>query len=141
MAEPFDYYRISGRSVSLDNKLLAYGEDTLSRRIYTLKFKNLETGEMLPDVIENTTGGAVWANDNKTVFYTQKDDALRSYKIFKHKLGTPSSQDELIFHEKDEIYGCFIYKTKSKKYLVLGSYATLTQEYKYLDANLSLIHI
>ncbi len=135
LAEPFDYYRIGGQSVSLDNKILAYGEDTLSRRIYTLKFKNLETGEMLPDVIENTTGGAVWANDNKTVFYTQKDDALRSYKIFKHKLGTPSSQDQLVFHEKDEIYGCFIYKTKSKKYLVLGSYATLTQEYKYLDAN------
>ena len=135
LAKPYDYYRVAGANVSPNNKILAYGEDTLSRRIYKIQFKDLATGKMLPDVIENTTGGTVWANDNKTVFYTRKDDALRSYKIFKHKLGTDSSQDELIFHEEDETYGCFIYKTKSKKYLVLGSYATLTQEYKYLNAD------
>ncbi|HFC01218.1 MAG TPA: S9 family peptidase [Phaeodactylibacter sp.] len=135
LGKDYDYYRIAGRSVSTNNKILAYGEDTLSRRIYTIKFKNLETGKMLPDVIENTTGGITWANDNKTVFYTRKDDALRSYKIFKHKLGTDPAKDELIFHEKDETYGCFIYKTKSKKYLVLGSYATLTSEYQILNAD------
>ncbi len=135
LAKPYSYYRVAGTNVSPNNKILAYGEDTLSRRIYKIQFKDLETGKMLPDVIENTTGGTVWANDNKTVFYTRKDDALRSYKIFKHKLGTDSSQDELVFHEEDETYSCFIYKTKSKKYLVLGSYATLTQEYKYLNAD------
>ena len=71
----------------------------------------------------------------KQFFYTQKDDALRSYKIFKHKLGIASSKDKLVYHESDETYSCFIYKTKSKKYLVSGSYATLTQEYRILDAD------
>ena len=69
LAEKFDYYAVGGTSVSTNNKLLAFGEDTVSRRIYTLRFKNLETGEFLSDRIENTTGSAIWANDNKTVFY------------------------------------------------------------------------
>lgn len=135
LAEPYDYYNVGGRSVSPDNKILVYGEDTLSRRQYTLRFKNLETGEMYDDKITNTTGGATWANDNKTVFYTRKDDALRSYKIFKHKLGTDPSTDQEVFHEKDETFGTFVYKTKSKKYLVIGSYATLSSEYRILEAD------
>ena len=135
LAKPYDYYKTAGNKVSPDNKILAYGEDTLSRRIYTIRFKNLETGELLPDVIENTTGGSTWANDNETVFYTRKDDALRSYKIFKHKLGTDPSTDELVFHEEDETYNVYIGKTKSKKFLVMGSFATLTQEYRYLNAD------
>ncbi len=135
LAEGFNYYAVGGRSISPNNKILAYGEDTLSRRIYNVKFKDLETGELLDEVIENTTGGVVWANDNKTVFYTRKDDALRSYKIFKHKLGTPVSQDVEIFHEKDETFGTFVYKTKSQKYIVIGSYATLSNEYKYVSAD------
>lgn len=135
LAKPYDYYKIAGRSICPNNQIVAYGEDTISRRIYTIKFKNLVTGEMLPDVIENTTGGSVWANDNQTVFYTRKDESLRSFKIFKHKLGTDSSKDELVFHEEDETFSTFIYKTKSKKYLVIGSYATLTQEYKFLNAD------
>jgi oligopeptidase B len=135
LAKPFDYYKIAGKSVSPSNQIVAFGEDTVSRRIYTIRFKNLTTGEMLPDVIENTTGGTVWANDNQTVFYTRKDESLRSFKIFKHKLGTDPATDQLVFHEADETYGTFIYKTKSKKYLVIGSYATLTQEYKFLNAD------
>jgi len=135
LSEGFDFYSLGGRSVSPSNKLLAYGEDTLSRRIYTVKFKNLETGEMLEDVIPNTTGGITWANDNKTVFYTTKDKSLRSFKVFKHVLGTDASEDKEVYHEKDETFSTFIYKTKSKKYLVIGSYATLSQEYRILNAN------
>lgn len=135
LAKPFDYYKIGGRSVSPNNQIVAFGEDTVSRRIYTIKFKNLTTGELLPDVIENTTGGSVWANDNQTVFYTRKDESLRSYKIFKHKLGTDPSSDQLVFHEEDETFSTYIYKTKSKKYLIIGSYATVTQEYKFLNAD------
>lgn len=135
LAKPYDYYKIGGRSVSPNNEIVAYGEDTVSRRIYTIRFKNLQTGEMLPDVIENTTGSSVWANDNKTIFYTRKDESLRSYKIFKHKLGTDSSEDQLVFHESDDTFSTYIYKTKSKKYLVIGSYATLTQEYQFLNAD------
>ena len=135
LAEDYDYFAVGGLSVSPNNKLLAYSEDTLSRRIYTVRFKNLETGEMLEDVIPNTTGRAVWANDNKTVFYTVKDDALRAYKIFKHKLGTPSSQDEEIYHEQDETFGTTIYKTKSKKYLVIACYQTISNEYRVVNAD------
>ena len=135
MAEPYNFYNVGGRKVSPDNKILAYGEDTLSRRIYTVKFKNLETGELLEDVIPNTTGSVVWANDNQTVFYTVKDEALRAYKIFKHKLGTDAANDELIFHEEDETFSIFMYKTKSEKYIVIGSYHTLTNEYQILDAD------
>ncbi len=136
LAKGHDYFAIAGKSVSNDNKLLAYGVDTVSRREYTLFFKNFETGETLADKIENTTGGATWANDNKTIFYTRKDPVtLRSYRIYKHVLGTDSAKDELIFEEKDETFGCFIYKTKSRKFLIIGSHQTLSNEYRYLDAD------
>ncbi len=135
LAKGFSYFAASGLSVSPDNKLLSYGEDTLSRRIYTIKFKNLETGEMLSDVIPNTTGRAVWASDNKTLFYSVKDESLRAYKIFKHKLGTAATEDVEVYHEKDETFGTFVYKTKSDKYIVIGSYQTLSSEYRILDAS------
>lgn len=136
LAKPYSYYSVGGRSVSPDNQLLAYGEDTLSRRIYTLRFKNLETGEMLADEIPGTTGSAVWANDNKTVFYTVKDPVtLRSYKVMRHQLGTPVTEDEVVYTEDDSTFIAFAYKTKSKKYIVAASYATLSQEYSVLSAD------
>jgi len=135
MAEGFSYFNVSGRSISTNNKILAYGEDSLGRRIYTIKFKDLETGEILKDEIPNTTGGCTWANNDRTVFYTVKDDALRAYKIFKHELGMDSSEDELVYHETDETFNTFVYKTKSEKYLVIGSAATLSSEYRILEAD------
>jgi len=135
LAKDFDYYAVSSRSVSPDNQMLAYGEDTLSRRIYTIRFKNLETGEMMKDVIPNTTGRAVWANDNKTIFYTVKDKSLRSYKVFKHILGTDASKDVEVFHEADETFSCFTYKSKSEKYIIIGSFQTVSTEYRVLDAD------
>lgn len=135
LAKGFDFYAIGGRSVSPDNRYLVYGEDTLSRRIYTLRVKDLTTGKMLSDVIPNTAGGAAWASDNKTFFYVTKDETLRNNKIWKHVLGTPVQQDKLIYEEADPTYTTFIYKTKSKKYLVIGSYSTLSQEYRILQAD------
>jgi len=135
MAEGHSYYAASGLSVSPNNKILAFGQDTVSRRIYTIRFKNLETGEMLEDEIPQSTGRAVWANDNKTLFYTVKDASLRSYKIFRHILGTDAKDDVEIFHEEDDTFGTFVYKTKSNKYLVIGSFQTLTSEYRVLDAD------
>jgi oligopeptidase B len=136
MAEGHSYFAIGGQTVSPNNKLLVYGQDTVSRRQYSLYFKNLETGELLEDVLSNTTGGASWANDNQTVFYTVKDPVtLRSYRIFKHKLGTPQTEDELVYEEKDDTYSCFVYKTKSEKYLMIGSRQTLSTEYRFLDAD------
>jgi oligopeptidase B len=133
-AEGKSYYAAAGMNVSPNNRLLAFGEDTVSRRQYTLRFKDLQTGELLPDRIPNTTGGAVWANDNKTVFYTMKDPSLRSFKIFRHTLGTPTSQDKEVYHEADETFSTFVYKTKSEKYIIIGSSSTLSQEYRFLDA-------
>lgn len=136
MAEGFSYYNLNGINISPDNKLVSFGVDTLSRRKYTMYIKNLETGELLKEQIPTTTGSATWANDNKTLFYTRKDEqTLRSNQIFKHTLGTDASEDELIYTEDDETFGTYIYKTKSKKYLVIGSYSTLTSEFRILDAN------
>lgn len=136
LAEGYSYYNLGGSSVSPDNKLLAYGEDTLSRRKYVIKFKDLQTGEMLADQIENTTGGVVWANDNKTIFYTLKDEVtLRSNRIMKHVLGTLASEDKEVYREDDETFGVGIFKTKSKQYLMIASYSTLTTEFRFLDAN------
>jgi len=135
LASGFEYYSAKGLSVSPDNKILAYGEDTVSRRIYKIVFKNLTTGEYYNDEIENTTGGVVWANDNKTIFYTRKDETLRAFKIFKHTLGTSSEDDVEVYHEKDETFSTYVYKTKSGKYIVVGSYATVSSEFRYLNAD------
>ncbi len=136
MAEGHAYFQLSGMSVSEDNKWCAFGVDLVSRRQYTIQIKNLETGEILPVKIENTTGGSTWASDNKTLFYTRKDaQTLCSDKIYKHKVGTNPENDELIFHEKDDTFYTFVYKEKSKKYLVIGSTSTLTSEYQILEAN------
>jgi oligopeptidase B len=110
--------------------------DTVSRRKYTLYIKNLETGEVYNESIPLTTGSATWANDNKTLFYTRKDEqTLRSNQIYRHTLGEPSENDQLIYTEEDDTFGTYVYKTKSKKYIVIGSYSTLTSEFRILDAN------
>lgn len=135
MAKPFSYYNLNGLNVSENNELAAFGQDTLSRRIYTIQIKNLKTGEILPDKLENTTGGSVWAADNKTLFYTRKDETLRAYQIWKHTLGTPQSDDVLIFEESDDTFYTFVYKTKSRKYIIIGSSSTVSDEYRFIPAN------
>jgi len=136
MAEGHAYFSVGGRSISPDNNLLAYGVDTISRRVYTVYFKNLSNGELLADKIEGTTGGATWANDNKTLFYTTKDAVtLRSNQIWKHILGTPQSEDVMVYEEKDETFNTFVFKTKSKAYIMIGSNQTLSSEYRFIDAN------
>ncbi len=136
MAEGHDYYSVAGYSVSSNNNLIAFGVDTVSRRKYTIHFKNLKTGEILPDKIPITSGRAAWANDNKTVFYILKDEeTLRSYKILRHVLGTDPSSDKEVFEEKDVTFSAYVYKSKSKKYLIIGSSHTLSDEYRFLDAD------
>ncbi|WP_417443979.1 S9 family peptidase [Joostella sp.] len=136
MAKGYSYFNLRGINISPDNKLAIFGVDTLSRRKYTLQIKNLQTGEIYPLKIENTTGGSTWANDNKTFFYTRKDDqTLRSDKVYKHVLEQQKDEDELVYHEKDETFNAFVYKTKSKKYIIFGSGSTLTSEFSFLDAD------
>ena len=136
MSEGFSYYAVGGQAVSTNNEILAFSVDTVSRREYTLQFKNLTTGEMLEDEIPLTTGGATWANDNRTVFYSKKDPVtLRSSRVYKHVLGTDAAQDELVFEESDETFSCGIGKSKSDQYLMIASYSTMSNEWRYLDAN------
>jgi len=136
MAEGYDYFQVSGLGVSPDNKLLAYGVDTVSRRKFSIYIKNLETGELLPDVISITGGSVAWANDNKTFFYEVKDEqTLRECKIFRHELGTGQDSDKEIFYEKDETFNTFVYRSKSDKYIIIGSSSTMADEYRVLDAN------
>jgi oligopeptidase B len=131
-----EYFRLNGISVSPDNTLAAFGTDTVSRRQYYIQIKNLRTGELYPDRIENTTGGSVWAKDNKTLFYTKKDPVtLRSDKIYKHVLGTPAEEDEIVYHEEDETFNTYVYKSKSEDFIIIGSNSTLTSEYRILDAD------
>ena len=136
MAKDFDYYQLGGLNVSNNNKLIVFATDTVSRRQYFLRIKNLETGEIYKDIIENTSGGSVWANDNKTIFYTKKDPVtLRSSSVYRHVLGTPTSDDVEVFHEKDDTFGTYVTKSKSDKYIIIGSYSTVSSESQYLDTD------
>jgi oligopeptidase B len=136
MAEGYAYYRVGGLSISPNNRYMSLGIDTVSRRKYTIYIKDLETGKMLEDQIPLTTGGSSWAADNKTLFYTQKDDeTLRSKAIYRHLMGSDASTDVLVFEETDETFGTAVYKTKSKKYMVIGCFSTLTSEFRFLSAD------
>ncbi|MGZ0017113.1 S9 family peptidase [Yeosuana sp. AK3] len=136
MAKDYAYFNLGSIAISPNNKLASFSTDTVSRRQYSIQIKNLETGEIYSDKILNTTGSAVWANDNESLFYTIKDElTLRSHKIYKHKLYSNTIEDSLVFHEKDETYNTFVYKSKSRKYIIIGSSSTLTSEYRILNAN------
>jgi len=136
MAEGHPYFRLAGLNVSPDNEKIAFAIDTVSRRKYTIQIKNLKSGELYPEKLVNTTGGSTWANDNKTLFYTRKDEeTLRSDKIYKHKLNSDSAKDVVVYNEKDETFGTYIYKTKSRKFLVIGCFSTLSNEFRILNAD------
>ncbi|QLC65308.1 S9 family peptidase [Flavobacterium sp. LPB0248] len=136
MAKGHAYFKLGGLSISPDNKFASFGVDIVGRRIYTIQFKNLETGEILADKIENVTGASVWANDNKTVFYVRQDETtLRADKVFRHKLNTTSDNDVLVYDEVDDTFNVSISKEKSRKYIVIGSGSTLTTEYRILNSS------
>ncbi len=136
LAKGHEYYSITGLSVSEDNNLLAFAEDSVSRRRYTVYVKDLRNGKIIDKPVPNTEGDITWANDNKTFFYTVKDSVtLRSRWIMRHKLGADPVKDQAVSEEKDETFYTGIYKTKSDKYLVIYGGSTLTNHYQYLDAN------
>jgi len=136
MAKGHDFYTLNNFSVSPNNELVCYGVDTISRRQYDIRIKNIKTGKIYPEIIKNTTGGATWAADNKTIFYTHKDpETLRSTKIMKHVLGTAVADDVVVYEEKDDTFYTSVSKSKSKKFLIIASTSTLTSEYQILEAN------
>jgi oligopeptidase B len=135
LAAGHEFFSIGGWTVSSGQDFLAYAVDTQGRRIYTTYLKNLTTGEVLPDALLNVTENLTWANDNKTIFYGKQDETtLRQYQIYRHVLGTDPAEDQLVFQEDDETFATYIFKTKSKKFLMIVSSQTVSQEYRYLDA-------
>ncbi|QQS50673.1 MAG: S9 family peptidase [Bacteroidota bacterium] len=135
MADGYAYYQLGGFSISPDNMILAYSVDTVGNRVYTLYFKDLKTGQLIDRPTDHVAGRATWANDSKTVFYTLKDEqTLRSHQIWRYQLGS-NQPSVLIYQEDDETFGCYITKTRSKKYLMIGSSATLSDEYRVLKAD------
>lgn len=131
-----NYYSISGPSISPDNQWMAYGVDEVSRRQYTLYFKNLNTGEILSDVIPGTSGNAVWSADSKTIFYAANNAVtLLSEKIKRHQLGTAAAADVTVYEEKDPTNYIGVGKTRSGQYIMIYSAATLSSEVRILSAS------
>ena len=135
LAEGHAFFEIGEVSLSEDDRLLAYSVDTVSRRIYAVFVKDLTTGELVGQPIENTSGNLVWASDNQTLFYGVKDETLRPCKIMRHRLGTNAEDDAEVYHETDETFVCYISKTKSRKYLIINSESTLSSECRILESN------
>ena len=134
LAEGHDYYA-AFPEVSSEGDLMAWAEDTRGRRIYTIRIRNLDTGEDYPEAIEDASGNMVWAEDNRTLFYTKRDPGtLRSYQIYRHRLGTDPADDVLVYQEDDEEFSSRVRKTKSKQYLVISSSHTVMDEHRFLDA-------
>jgi oligopeptidase B len=136
LAQGREFCQVSAVRVSEDQRLAVYGVDFTGRRFYTLRVRDLSTGGDLEDLIADVTGNAVWANDHRTLFYTRQDPVtLRAFQVFRHTLGTPVSEDVLVYEEADETFSCGVYKTKSRQYIVISSRQTLTDESRYLPAD------
>jgi len=134
LAGDADYFSVRGFSVSPDDRIAAYGVDATGRRFYDLYFLNLETGELLPDQIRNTTSNFVWANDSQTILYgKQHPDTLRSYQVLRHRLG--NAEDALVYEEEDETNSLYVYKSLASKHLFLISAQTLSTEIRYVSAD------
>ena len=135
MSEGHEYFRVGGIDISPNNKIMAYSVDTVSRRLYTINFKNLESGEESSHSISNTSGGVTWANDNKTIFYNQKNtNTLRTERVMRHILNSDKN-DEVVFFEGDDEFNLYSYKSKSGKYIMVVSGKTISDEISFLSAD------
>jgi oligopeptidase B len=136
MAEGHEFFSLGSYDISTDNQLIAYSVDTVSRRLYSIYIKDLATGRVFPEIIANTSGSVAWANDNRTLFYVIKDEeTLLPCRVYRHLLGTGPSEDVLAYEEKDPTFSTSCYKTKSKQFIMIGLFSSITTEYRYLDAN------
>jgi oligopeptidase B len=136
LAEGQSYCQVIGLTVSRNHQYLAYSVDFSGRRIYQLRILNLNTGELLPERVEFATGNATWANDNQTLFYSLQDkQTLRSHRIYKHKLGTDSQEDQLIYEETDDTFRAYVGKSKSRDYILITSSSTLSNEVRFTSAH------
>lgn len=136
LAEGKSYFQVGGAATSTNQTILGFSADEVGRRIYTIHFKDLESGEIKWESIPETTGNFTWAKDNKTIFYTKQDaQTLRANQVFRHVLGTPISEDVLIYEEKDEEFTCHVHRSKSQEYLFIHSQSTVSSEMRFLQAD------
>ncbi|MFD2572595.1 S9 family peptidase [Spirosoma soli] len=138
MAKGHNYYQIGGFEVSDNEELAIFAEDTVSRRLFTLRVKNLKTGQLYPEAIPNTeVGSFAWATDNKTLFYIKKDpQTLLGYQVYRHVLGTDAKNDVLVYEEEDNQFYMGLERSKSKKYIMIGSdHNGVSTEYRLLNAS------
>ncbi|CAM2006684.1 S9 family peptidase [Acanthopleuribacter pedis] len=136
LAEGHAYFSVSARSLTADHQMLAFAQDTVGRRIYDIRFKDLRDGRLLEDTLVGTGGDIAWAADGTSLFYTTQDEnTLRTDRVYRHVLGTPQSEDQLVFFEEDETYYSFVYRSTSKQYIIIGSSSTLSTEYRFLRAD------
>ena len=133
LAEGNKYFSVGAVAASPDQQILAYAVDTEGHEVYTIYFKDLRTGQVLPDQIIKATASIAWANDNKTFFYTVQDEALRPFKLFRHTLGT--AKDAEIYHETDERFVVEVEKSRSETFLWLELHSQTTSEIRYLPAS------
>jgi oligopeptidase B len=135
LAKGQKYFRIGALSVSRDHQLLAYTTDTNGSETYVLRVKSLQTGELLPDEIKNCSESLAWANDNKTLFYGQLDEAHRPYQAFKHVLGTKVEQDTKLYEEKDDRFFLEISKSRNARLIFISVESELSSEVRFLEAD------
>ncbi len=136
LAKDANYYAVGGLSVSPNNQILAFAEDRVSRRIYSIRFIDLRTGTFLEDRLENTNGNIAWANDNKTLFYTTKNKtSLLSESVLRHVIGRPITANEVVYHEKDPSFYIGVYRSKSGKYIIIYNNSTIASDYHILPTD------
>lgn len=129
---------MGGMAITPDNTIMALAEDFLSRRQYGIRFRNLETGNWYPELLDNVEPSFVWANDSWTFYYVRKHPVtLLPYQVWRHAIGTPASQDKLIYEEKDDTFYVSLHKTTSKHYVVIHLASATTSEVRLLDAELA----
>ncbi len=134
MAKEHSYFRLVGISISPDNTKVAFGIDTTGRRNYSIYVKDIVSNQIITEAITGTTGSSSWANDNETLFYTKKDeDTLRSHQIYRYNI--VNNANTLVYTEDDETFGVTVYKSKSRAYIIIACYSTLTNEYHILNAD------
>lgn len=135
LADGKSYYSVGTWEVSQDNRLLAYADDAVGRRQYTIRFKDLSTGQVLPDQIPGVSPDVVWADDNKTLFYVENDpETLLTVRVKKHVLGTPVAQDPLVYEEHDDSFYMGLGRTRDDKYITIGVHSTVSSEERYAPA-------
>ena len=133
-----EFYSMGGMAITPDNTIMALAEDFLSRRQYGIRFRNLETGNWYPELLDNVEPSFVWANDSWTFYYVRKHPVtLLPYQVWRHAIGTPASQDKLIYEEKDDTYYVSLHKTTSKHYVVIHLASATTSEVRLLDAEMA----